>query len=388
MNLYDSNGPAQFWGLASGPAPGHWEAALRPAMEAAGLRLPAGDIAELLELVLGEGQFGPDHWRLSPAKRAYYRIKPALPRLVIPLLRRVYQRSRAPGLEWPVEPRYARFVWEAAARAMAAAGLARCAYRRLWPGNARFAFVLTHDIESAAGQAAVRRLADIDERFGFRAVFNFVLESYPLDHGLIAELRARGFEIGAHGLRHDGRLFDSRELFMRRAQRINAWLDRLGAVGFRSPLTLRHPEWMQVLNIEYDLSFFDTDPFEPIPGGVMSVWPFFMGRFVELPYTLVQDSTLTGFLRAKDPQVWLRKLDFLERHRGLALMAVHPDYLLRDGTERVYAEFLDAVRSRGGYWHALPREVARWWRDRARAGSANGDDAGEIRLVNGSIEAT
>ena len=31
---------------------------------------------------------------------------------------------------------------------------------------------------------------------------------------------------------------------------------------------------MQALEIEYDLSFFDTDPCEPIPGGTMSIWPF------------------------------------------------------------------------------------------------------------------
>ena len=45
---------------------------------------------------------------------------------------------------------------------------------------------------------------------------------------------------------------------------------------------------MRHLEIEYDLSFFDTDPFEPIPGGTMSIWPFFIGHFVELPYTLAR----------------------------------------------------------------------------------------------------
>lgn len=33
----------------------------------------------------------------------------------------------------------------------------------------------------------------------------------------------------------------------------------------------RHPLWMQSLDIEYDLSFFDTDPYEPMAGGSMSM---------------------------------------------------------------------------------------------------------------------
>ena len=71
-------------------------------------------------------------------------------------------------------------------------------------------------------------------------------------------------------MQHDGRLFESRPSFEKKAANINAYLEKIGATGFRAPLTIRHPEWMQSLDLEYDLSFFDTDPFEPIPGGTMS----------------------------------------------------------------------------------------------------------------------
>jgi len=33
----------------------------------------------------------------------------------------------------------------------------------------------------------------------------------------------------------------------------------------------------------------------------------------------------------------------------------------------VYEDFLRAMRARADYWHALPREVAGWWRARAQA---------------------
>jgi len=138
-------------------------------------------------------------------------------------------------------------------------------YHPFWPAGQRFAFVITHDVETKEGQAYVRAVADLDESFGFRSSFNCVPERYRLDHELITDLRERGFEIGVHGLRHDGKLFNSHAGFMRRAERINVHLKELDAVGFRSPLTLRNPDWMQALEIKYDLSFFDTDPYEPMP---------------------------------------------------------------------------------------------------------------------------
>jgi hypothetical protein len=120
-----------------------------------------------------------------------------------------------------------------------------------------------------------------------------------------------------------------------------------------------------VLNIEYDSSFFDTDPFEPIPGGTMSIWPFFLGHFVELPYTLVQDHTLTIILRETTPRIWLDKVEFIKRYRGMALLNTHPDYLKDRDTLKIYADFLYRMKNSEGYWHALPRDVARWWRARS-----------------------
>ncbi|HEX2986564.1 MAG TPA: hypothetical protein VHS06_00080, partial [Chloroflexota bacterium] len=198
---------------------------------------------------------------------------------------------------------------------------------------------------------------------------------------LLDELRERGFEVGVHGLKHDGKLFSSRATFEKRAQHINRYLDEWGAVGFRSPMTHRNPEWMQMLDVEYDASFFDTDPFEPMQGGTMSIWPFMMGRFVELPYTLVQDHTLMMTLGETTPRVWLEKVAFIRRHSGMALSLTHPDYLCEQSRLAVYQQFLRAVRERGDYWHALPREVARWWQARAAAESVadlpGGNDRGD-----------
>jgi hypothetical protein len=137
---------------------------------------------------------------------------------------------------------------------------------------------------------------------------------------------------------------------------------------------------MQSLNIEYDLSFFDTDRYEPMSGGTMSLWPFTIGRFVELPYTLVQDYTLTAVLKHTTPRLWLEKVDVIRRYSGLALLNVHPDYLREPRVQQVYEDFLQAMRRRADFWHALPRDVARWWRARGAV-----SDTSEL---DGAVEGT
>jgi hypothetical protein len=373
--LYWDNTPERLWRVLGQPRP--TAAQWRAAVEGAAPILPAavraqGDTLEsILDQALGEGQFGPDHWRLSRAKRIYNAIKPALPRALTVRLRRAYAAHCAASarLHWPIESRYVDFQFAIMRELLRITERASVPFIDFWPEGRAFAFVLTHDIETADGQAHVRAVADLETALGFRSAFNFVPERYRVDRGLMEDLRERGFEIGVHGLKHDGKLFRSYPEFRRRAARINRYLADYRATGFRGTLTHRHPEWMQILDMEYDSSFFDTDPFEPIGGGTMSIWPFQLGRFLELPYTLTQDYTVASVLRHTTPQLWLDKVEFIRDHRGLALLNTHPDYLRGSATWRLYSDFLRAMRERQDYHHALPKDVASWWRARAAAGS-------------------
>lgn len=362
-NLWYENSPQNFWLCDPNPPDHIWQDAIQKSLPVLGLDDQIGDVRQILHLTLGEGQFGLEHWQLSHIKRLYYHLKPLLPRWVIDSLKSFHSQFAEDNfpLEWPIEKRYAHFQWEVIRQLLIDMDPQSFRVKRFWPQGQCFAFVLTHDVETKEGQDYARALADIDESYDFRSSFNFVPERYQLDYRLIADLRERGFEIGIHGLIHDGKLFRSETEFMRRAALINTHLKELGAVGFRSPLMMRNPEWMQVLEIEYDLSFFDTDPYEPMPGGTMSIWPFTLGRFLELPYTLAQDCTLTTLLGERTPKLWIEKIDFIERYQGMALLNTHPDYLPDPITYKVYTDFLDAMRRRGGFWHAVPREVARWW---------------------------
>jgi glycosyltransferase involved in cell wall biosynthesis len=274
-----------------------------------------------------------------------------------------------------------------------------------WPDGKKFAFVLTHDVEGPEGLAKCRRLAETEMELGFRSSFNFIPEG---DYSVPPELRSwlveNGFEVGVHDLHHDGKLFSSRRKFAAKAQRINRYLGEWNAAGFRAGFMLRNLDWYHQLDVAYDASTFDTDPFEPQPDGAGTIFPFWVAAqstapakeqeagakrqeqsaksqarpcpaipprgYVELPYTLPQDSTLFLLLREKSPEIWLRKLDWVAAHGGMALVNVHPDYLRFPGEPvskrtfpvEFYRELLLHVRDRlsGRYWQPLPRECARY----------------------------
>ena len=303
---------------------------------------------------------------MSRAFQIYYRLRPLVP----VALRRYLQGHRGLVVEddWFMPDDFIRSLAGSIADESAAMRIIHP-----WPDGEQFCFVLTHDVDTSEGLQNVLRVAQVEEELGFRSSWNIVPHKYNIDPGLIRELKSRAFEIGIHGYNHDGRLYASKRIFDQRVPAINEAIETYGAAGFRSPMVHRNLQWLQALNIEYDASCFDVDPFQATPGGVGGIWPFIAGKFVELPYTLPQDHTLFIALQQQDCRIWERKLDFIVRNHGMALMLTHPDYLTCDRNLSLYRDFLMRVRDRGGYWHALPRDVTAWWKSRARSNlSENG----------------
>src|SRR5665213_589574 len=182
----------------------------------------------------------------------------------------------------------------------------------------------------------------------------------------------------------DGKLYWGRKKFPENAQSINGYLKEWKAQGFRSGFMLHNLEWLHDLNIQYDASTFDTDPFEPQNDGVGTIFPFWVPRpvngshhgrngYVELPYTLPQDSTLFLIFRERTPEIWLKKLDWVASCGGMAQINVHPDYLAFGKQDKMsrhfpvafYETLLKYVKSKYGdpCWHALPKEIAAWYRN-------------------------
>jgi hypothetical protein len=250
---------------------------------------------------------------------------------------------------------------------------------RGWPEGKKFALVLTHDVESQAGLNRCLPLMELEKKLGFRSSFNFIPRGeYRVPQILRDEMRSNGFEIGVHDLKHDGSLYRSRKEFARNASMINQHLQEWGAVGFRSGFMFHNLAWLHDLNIEYDLSTFDTDPFEPQPDGVHTIFPFWNeganGKgYVEMPYTMPQDFTVFLLFQDHAMKIWFKKLDWIAEHGGMALMNVHPDYMNFQNPQSngltysgdLYKAFLEKVIERygGQYWNPLPKDLAAWHKE-------------------------
>src|SRR4030095_1006652 len=187
--------------------------------------------------------------------RLYYGVKPLIPRSVRLGLRSWLARHKRERVRhiWPILPGSERPPegWVG------------------WPEGKQFALVLTHDVEGSRGLENSHRLMELEASLGFRSSFNFVPEgNYRITAQFRHSFESRGFEVGVHDLRHDGKLYASRSDFARNAARINKHLRDWGAVGFRSGFMMHNLEWLGDLDVLYESSTFDTDPFEPQPDGV------------------------------------------------------------------------------------------------------------------------
>lgn len=306
--------------------------------------------------------------------RVYYRLKPLLPPALRLSVRRWFALRKRQSVEgvWPILPGSERAPegWPG------------------WPEGKKFAVVLTHDVEGQRGLDRCLQLMQLEKKAGFRSSFNLIPEGdYQSSSHLRAELRQNGFEVGVHDLRHDGKLYQSRQIFSHNAERINRYLKEWNATGFRSGFMHHNLDWLHDLNIQYDASTFDTDPFEPQPDGVGTIFPFWVPRpsrasrpasnpasdlspgYVELPYTLPQDSTMFVLFRESSLSVWKEKLDWVAHHGGMVLLDSHPDYINFQGKpfsgeyrHTHYEGLLRYLQQKyaGQFWHALPREVAEY----------------------------
>src|SRR5688572_29300293 len=287
-----------------------------------------------------------------------------------------------------------------------------------WPNGKKFALVLTHDVEGPRGLANCEALMQLEMDLGFRSSFNFVPEgTYKVPEKLLNRLVENGFEVGVHDLHHNGKLYRNKKRFDAAAPRINHYLREWNAVGFRSGFMHRNLDWLHALDIEYDMSTFDTDPFEPQPDGVHTIFPYWVPAphdsaplnaqrttlnssgprfkpltfnlepaagnvsvstlnaqpstlnspcgYAELPYTLPQDSTLFLLLQERDTTIWKKKLDWISERKGMALFNIHPDYINLAGnsgntySRDLYIDILkySSVRCGDSGCCLLPREV-------------------------------
>lgn len=254
----------------------------------------------------------------------------------------------------------------------------------IWKEDKKFCLVLTHDVDTEKGIHRCENVMKMEQDMGFRSSFSIVPEKYDIPNNIISTIQENKFEICVHGYNHDGLLFSSKKIFDTRKKVIEHYLEKWNSVGFRAPAMHHNLDWISEMKIEYDMSTYEFDPFEPQGGGVGIIFPFLIKNFyykryiVEMPYTLAQDHTLFIVLKRKGIEDWINKIDMIAEQGGMALLITHPDYMNFDGgcgldeySAQKYYDFLHYIKSNyaSSYWNPLPRELAGYWKEKKEISS-------------------
>jgi hypothetical protein len=303
---------------------------------------------------------------------AYYAVRELLPVSVRRYLQRAYFRDwrQLPFPNWPVDCTVDILQEHLLQLSMQSKHVQRVPIIWFWPDGAQSCLVMTHDVETSAGRNFTPQLMDIDDSFGIKSSFQLVPESrYEIPAALVQEIRVRGFEVNIHDLNHDGSLFREHREFLRRAAKINSYVQKYQARGFRSGAMYRNQGWYDAFEFSYDMSVPNVAHLEPQRGGCCTVMPYFVGKIVEIPLTTTQDYSLFHILNDYSIDLWKEQLALIRKKHGLMSFIAHPDYLIPRRARKVYQALLHYVRemtSRDDIWMALPRDVDLWWRARSQ----------------------
>jgi hypothetical protein len=331
------------------------------------------DPDELFENLRKERYLTSEQASHSPkelVRKAYYVARPFLPVGIRKYFQRFHLRNRR-EIEfprWPIDKTSDRLCAELMSLSVKANGSRRVPFIWFWPNDYQGCVLMTHDVEHEPGRAFCADLMDMDERRGIHTSFQVVPEErYEVSEAFLESIRSRGFELNVHDLNHDGHLFSSRELFLERAAKINDYARKWRTAGFRSGGMYRNAEWNDALQVEYDMSCPNAAHLEPQHGGCCTVMPYFSAGLVELPLTTTQDYSLFHILDEYSLDLWKAELDDIAESHGLATFIVHPDYVIEARARSAYdnlLQYLVEFCERQKFWQPLPRDAARWWRER------------------------
>jgi hypothetical protein len=309
-------------------------------------------------------------WKRA-ARAIYYALRPAFPVAVRRHLQKAWLKGweQTPFPRWPVD-RSLDQMFEALMRlALAHSKEVRIPFIWFWPSAKPGCAIMTHDVEAEVGLKFCGQLMDINDSFAIKSSFQLIPAArYTVSEEQLSAMKARGFEVNVHDLKHDGHLFDEYQEFRKSAVRINESGVRFGSKGFRSAILYRNQDWFRELNFSYDMSVPNVGHLDPQRGGCCTVMPYFIGNLVEIPVTATQDYTLFHVLQTYSLDLWREQIQHIMQQHGLISFIVHPDYLDSPQARKTYAallEHLDGLRERRGLWIALPHEVDEWWRQRS-----------------------
>jgi len=331
----------------------------------------------------------------SVLRRLYYLLRPLTNLPVRKLVQKFHARNwrKLTFPKWPVDTSVEDISDRLLLLSMEAKGMERVPFIWFWPDGASACVIMTHDVETEAGRDHCKGLMDVDDSYGIKASFQIVPEKrYAVSPSLLESMRNREFEVGIQDLNHDGRLFESKEEFLRRVKIINSYGRKYGAKGFRAAALYRKPEWYDAFEFAFDMSVPNVAHLDPQHGGCCTVTPYFIGDVLELPVTTIQDYTLFHLLNERSIDLWKAQVELILKKNGLASFIIHPDYVMKHDTIAVYESLLGYLRElheKTPVWFALPTDVDSWWRARSKMSVVKdgnswwikGDDAGRAVLA-------
>src|ERR1700688_396791 len=221
-----------------------------------GILLPFNPTEIIESLRLERYSGNRESWIRSKGRKIYYHFRPFLHHSIRQQIQKLQLRSwrTLPFPAWPVDSTVECIHEQMLLLQLRATGADRIPFIWFWPDRKESCAIMTHDVEGEPGRDFCLELMNLDDSYGIKASFQFVPEgSYSVSAELLATIRARGFEVAIQDLNHDGRLYDDRTEFLRRANLINHYARDYGAKGFRGAVLYRKPEWYEAFDFSFDI---------------------------------------------------------------------------------------------------------------------------------------
>jgi len=217
---------------------------------------------------------------------------------------------------------------------------------------------ISHDLDTAEGLRNLSRdFLDIEESVGARSTNYIVPCDWPIDHGLLGEVRSRGHEIGVHGYDHSNTTpFCSADERRRRLAAAGELVARYDIIGYRAPSLVRTRPLLRELSAHYryDSSIPTSGGRFPVPNnGCASARPFIVEDILELPLSLPRDGSLRflGHQPRGILELWKRCADLVRRSRGLVSLLTHCEGRFSGNPAMLdaYRQFLEYLAADGRY---------------------------------------
>ena len=226
--------------------------------------------------------------------------------------------------------------------------------------------LVSHDIDSPEGlRNLVEMFLPLEEAVGARSSNYIVPCAWQVDDSLVANVRARGHEVGVHGTDHSNRTpFAGADERRERLDRGRRFGDRYEAIGYRAPSLLRTRALLADLESRYvyDSSIPTSGGLFPVPNnGCASARPFHIGSLLEIPVSMPRDGSLRflGYGAGEIARMWRDCADAIASARGVVVLLTHCEARFSGNPPMLaaYRAFLEYVSATPQFRFSTPAEL-------------------------------